>query len=265
MNKFDIRVRFRRKKSKVRDRNLPDTQRPNLLKILQQNHQIKTIPLFDFNGNPNMELTNMELTNLEVQENTNVNTKVSEVKVNEISRNGICKPSQVWSKDFTYLDYLGKFIYVATLKDCFTKEIVGINISDNHNQELITKAFNSAISKYKNPEISHSDQGTEYRAKQYLQKLQSLGIQISMSAKGHPWENGHQESYYNYFKLELGNPNRFNSKGELVEAIYRQVYQYNNCRIHTSIKTTPTLKRLEWEKQNKEITRKYGGNITIST
>ena len=259
MAKFDIRARFRRKKEKVgdraRDRNLPDTKRPNLLKVLQQTSKIKTIPLFDLQGNLNLELNG----NLQTNINSNINTKTSDKDGNSKDigsgsglqlNNGIYKPNQVWSKDFTYLEYLGKFIYVATLKDCFTKEIVGVNISDNHNQQLVTEAFNSAVLKYTQPEVVHSDQGSEYRAENYLQKIQSLGIQVSMSTKGHPWENGFQESYYNYFKLELGSPDRFQSKGELVEAIYKQVYQYNNRRIHTSIKTTPSLKRQDWQQQN---------------
>jgi transposase InsO family protein len=256
MAKFDIRARFRRKKERAgdraRDRNLPDTQRPNLLKVLQQTSKIKTIPLFDLQGNPDLKL--LQTT---VQNNSHPTTQtqtpqiqITQIRTTNTSANGIYRPNQVWSKDFTYLQYLGKFIYIATLKDCFTKEIVGVNISDNHNQQLVTEAFNSAVLKYTQPEIIHSDQGREYRAQNYLQKIQSLGIQVSMSAKGHPWENGFQESYYNYFKLELGNPDRFQSKGELVEAIYIQIHQYNNSRIHTSIRTTPSLKRKDWQQQN---------------
>ena len=60
-----------------------------------------------------------------------------------------------------------------------------------------------------------------------------------MSNKGSPWENGYQESFYSQFKLELGDPNRYESLGELVYAIYQSIYYYNNLRIHSALNTSP--------------------------
>lgn len=60
-----------------------------------------------------------------------------------------------------------------------------------------------------------------------------------MSDKASPWQNSQQESFYSQFKLELGDVNRFENEGRLCEVIYRQIYYYNNYRIHTSIKMPP--------------------------
>ena len=60
-----------------------------------------------------------------------------------------------------------------------------------------------------------------------------------MSAKGSPWQNGYQESFYGKFKIDLGDPNRFDSLGELVFEIYRTIYVYNTTRIHTALKMSP--------------------------
>jgi len=39
-------------------------------------------------------------------------------------------PSQIWASDFTYLPYFNnKFIYLATIIDCFTKEIIAWDLS----------------------------------------------------------------------------------------------------------------------------------------
>ena len=46
-------------------------------------------------------------------------------------------PGRVWVSDFTYLWYFGRFIYLATLVDIYTREIVGWAISTRHNTELI--------------------------------------------------------------------------------------------------------------------------------
>ncbi len=60
-----------------------------------------------------------------------------------------------------------------------------------------------------------------------------------MSTKGHPWENGFQESFYYQFKLDLGLPDQYEIWGELIEAIHLQINYYNKHRIHTSLKTSP--------------------------
>ena len=54
-----------------------------------------------------------------------------------------------------------------------------------------------------------------------------------------PWQNGYQESFYNGFKVDLGDPERFDSIGELIEAIHLQLYVYNHWRIHLALKMSP--------------------------
>lgn len=149
----------------------------------------------------------------------------------------------VWVSDFTYIRYRGRFIYLATILDVCTREIVGMNMSRYHNKELVLGALTDAVSKYGRPHILHSDQGSEYCSKAYMDYAKTLGIKLSMSAAGSPWENGYQESFYNGFKLELGNTNRHDHLGKLIEAIYRQIHYYNNERIHSALKTTPKLFR----------------------
>lgn len=179
-------------------------------------------------------------------------------------------PNHIWSSDFTYLLFKGSWYYVATLKDNFTKEIVGWNFDKYHNESLITQAFQKAVSVFGKPIYLHSDQGSEYRAVNYLYMCRSIGIQISMSAKGCPYENGYQESYYNYFKLELGNVNRFHNIQELEFAVGRQIWHYNNFRIHSVIRTAPALfrkqyqNRVELQKQAKiETESVYESQLTI--
>ena len=60
-----------------------------------------------------------------------------------------------------------------------------------------------------------------------------------MSAKGCPWENGYQESFYDKFKIDFGDPQRFSSLGELVYQIYQTIYVYNTKRIHTPLGMSP--------------------------
>jgi len=155
----------------------------------------------------------------------------------------LVRPNQVWCTDFTYIKYQGKFIYLATIIDLYTREIVGINISRFHNRFLVIGALEDAVIHFKIPEIVHSDQGSEYDSEEFIVFVKIIGAKISMSKKGSPWENGHQESFFGHFKLEAGDLNRFESLGELIEYIYNQIYYYNNKRIHSILKMTPEEKR----------------------
>lgn len=60
-----------------------------------------------------------------------------------------------------------------------------------------------------------------------------------MSRKSSPWENGYQESFYSQFKLDLGDPNRFESPGALIAEVYRLIFVYNHFRIHSKLKMPP--------------------------
>lgn len=68
-----------------------------------------------------------------------------------------------------------------------------------------------------------------------------------MSKKVSPWENGYQESFFNNFKTDLGLEfDRFDSLGELVEAIHQTINYYNRRRIHTTLKMPPTKFKLQY-------------------
>lgn len=64
---------------------------------------------------------------------------------------------------------------------------------------------------------------------------------LTVSDKASPWQNGYQESFFGKFKDKLGDLDRFETIGELIEAIYQQVYYYNHERIHTALKMLPAV------------------------
>ena len=145
----------------------------------------------------------------------------------------------IWASDFTYLWFQGAWLYVATIIDLYTRKIVGLAISRNHDRWLVTAALMDALNHSGRPAIIHSDHGSEYKSRDYQDVLSRVGVTPSMAAKGCPWENGYQESFYSGFKIELGDQGRFQSVGELTARIYQQIYYYNNQRIHTALTMAP--------------------------
>jgi len=92
------------------------------------------------------------------------------------------------------------------------------------------------------------DNGREYGSKVFTGALAELGVQISRSRKASPWENGLQESFYSQFKVDLGDPSRFKSLGELVYEIHRTVWIYNHTRIHSALKMPPFMFTTRYQK-----------------
>ena len=150
-------------------------------------------------------------------------------------------PHHIWAADFTYLPYRDGFLYLATVMDLFTREIVGMSVMANHSVSLVLGALFAAVEHHARPVIFHSDNGREYGSRVFTRALSELGIFISRSAKSSPWENGYQESFYSQFKVDLGDPNRFKTLGELVYEVHRLVWDYNHQRIHSVLKMPPLL------------------------
>ncbi|MBI3631645.1 MAG: IS3 family transposase, partial [Candidatus Staskawiczbacteria bacterium] len=151
----------------------------------------------------------------------------------------------VWAGDFTHIRFHDNWVYLATVMDIYTREIIGWQLSINHQKDLVIEAFLDAVDKRKTmPVYFHSDQGSEYDSEEYLRLIKNNGIIVSMSRKSSPWENGYQESFYSGFKMDLGSTNHYKELGELIEAIAQTLSYYNNLRIHTRLKMPPVKFRL---------------------
>jgi transposase InsO family protein len=225
-NLYNLHPTMRKKHPPKRDHSLPDTKHPNLIKELfdvQYHHQ-------PGNSKP--------------------------IKTQQVTDQQL-RPNQIWASDFTYLNYGTKqnpiWYYLGTTIDLYAKEITGFHLSTHHNSNLVIMTLHQALKRFKPPEICHSDQGSEYRSEDYQSVLKDNNIKCSMSAKSSPWQNGFQESFYNNFKLELEFdklPKNL-TYGELYNYIANQIEYYNQYRIHTKIKTTPTKHRANYYAANK--------------
>jgi transposase InsO family protein len=153
---------------------------------------------------------------------------------------GNYRPGDIWSSDLTYIKFQGRFLYLAIIKDVVSKEVVGFNLSTRHDSDLVLKTLREALLKTnRSPLIFHSDRGSEYLSEKCITLLRKMGIKISVSDPGSPWQNGWSESFFSSFKTESGDFNRFENLGELVEYVYGYLNYYNNDRIQIKLKMPP--------------------------
>lgn len=135
---------------------------------------------------------------------------------------------------------MGKWWYLATIEDIYTREILAAQVSRHHDRWLVLSTSKQAVTRTGMvPDMFHSDQGTEFMARACTAYWEEQQVVISVSDTGSPWQNGYKESFFGHFKDDLGRTDRFETPGEFIAAIYQQIHYYNYERIHTALKMTP--------------------------
>lgn len=152
---------------------------------------------------------------------------------------GLCvyKPNQLWQSDITYFYLNGRFYYMVFILDVYTRKIVGYTVSDSLRAEANIKALNHAIKSQKDASlqrmIHHSDRGSQYIDKRYLQLLKDQGIEVSMGLKAQ--ENAYAERINGTIKNDYLRRWHIKSYNELRVKLKKAVNHYNNKRLHDSL------------------------------
>lgn len=110
-------------------------------------------------------------------------------------------PDHVWVGDITYIRLRRDFVYLAVLMDVFTRTIRGWHLGTSLDGTLTMRALERALAKHR-PKIHHSDQGLQYAATDYVDRLRGVCAEMRMAAVGEPRENGHAERLIRTIKEE---------------------------------------------------------------
>ena len=127
------------------------------------------------------------------------------------------RPNESWVSDITYIWTNEGWLYLAGVKDLYTKELVGYAINKRMTADLVCRALNMAIMN-KRPSkelIVHSDRGSQYCSHAYHKIIKQHQFTGSMSGRGNCFDNAPIESF-------LGEKHCFARKNELV---YHQDYK----------------------------------------
>jgi putative transposase len=165
--------------------------------------------------------------------------------------------NQLWIADITYIRLQREFVFLAVLLDAFSRRNIGWALDRTLSAELTLTALRMAVSRRAIPPglVHHSDQGVQYASRDYTEFLQGLGIQISMSRKGNPWDNAACESFIKTLKYEEVYRSEYRD-WEDARALIGQFLEkvYNQKRLHSALGYLPPVEfEAQWAAQkNKE-------------
>lgn len=162
------------------------------------------------------------------------------------------KSNTHWVGDITYIKTYQGWSYLASVLDLASRQVVGWALSKQPNSQLAKDAIDNAIARYK-PNTGnlmfHSDQGTQYSSKIFIDYCSKNNIIQSMSRKGNCWDNAVMERFFRSLKTEKLNYQSFANHYEVVQNVESYIYFYNYKRIHSAIGyLTPAQKMAELEK-----------------
>jgi len=146
--------------------------------------------------------------------------------------------NQVFVSDISYISTDEGWLYLATVKDLWDKEIVGWAANKTMTKELAMLALRRAIRKRALPSgvIHHSDRGVQYASKDYQKLLTENHFIPSMSRKGNCYDNACAETFFSTIKNELIHLKHFKTREEARQAIFEYIeIFYNRQRRHEAL------------------------------
>lgn len=162
-------------------------------------------------------------------------------------------PNQLWTADITYIATDEGWLYLAMVKDRFTREITGYATGPQITSELAQTALRNAIARHKPPAglVFHSDRGVQYCCHAFQEMLKENRMTVSMSRKGNPYDNAVSENFFSCLKCEMVYLQRFATRRDAALAVFRYIEGfYNRRRRHSALgRIAPSVFRKRWERE----------------
>ena len=126
---------------------------------------------------------------------------------------------------------------MAAVMDLWNREIVSYKIERHMGLNLVKDVVSMLKGRGLSKEtLIHSDMGWTYTHKAYIEHLELLGVQRSMSRKGNCWDNACMENFFGLMKSEtIRQSKQLLSVDEMHKLIDDYIYWYNNQRIQKKL------------------------------
>ena len=126
--------------------------------------------------------------------------------------------------------------YLSPVMDLHNNEIVAWSVSRHPNKALIDEMLDMLEPRLDGPALLHSDQGWQYQQRTYQDRIESLGLEQSMSRKATCLDNACIEGFFGHMKDEFYRGAEFESFGDLKLALDEYVAYWNTRRYQVALK-----------------------------
>lgn len=147
----------------------------------------------------------------------------------------ISRPDQVWATDITYIPMKTGFLYLVAIMDWYSRRVLSWRLSNTLDSTFCVDAVEEALSRFGQPTIFNTDQGSQFTAEAFTKPLRDRGIAISMDGKGRCIDNVFVERLWRSLKYEEVYLHVYDSGLEARAGIGRYFVFYNEKRPHQAL------------------------------
>src|SRR5437868_9214303 len=143
--------------------------------------------------------------------------------------------NRVWCSDVTYIPMAKGFLYLVVIMDWVSRAVLAWRLSNTLGADFCIEALEEALSRYGQPEIFNTDQGSQFTSDDFTATLKRHGITISMDGKGRCMDNIFVERLWRSLKYEEVYLHAYATVAEANAGIGGWLKFYNTERQHQSL------------------------------
>lgn len=146
----------------------------------------------------------------------------------------ITRVDQVWSTDITYVRLRHGFVFLVAILDWFSRYVLAWELSVTIDGQFCVDALEAALDRSR-PEIFNTDQGAQFTATAFTERVEAAGARVSMDGRGRALDNVFVERLWRSVKYEEIYLKDYGTVPEARRQLARYFQFYNDRRPHQSL------------------------------
>lgn len=133
-----------------------------------------------------------------------------------------------------YIRLIAGWLYLVAVLDWYSRYVISWEISDSLEIEFVLAVVEGAL-QHSIPDIWNSDQGSHFTSPQYIKRLRTAEVQISMDGKGRALDNILTERLWRTIKYEEIYLHDYTTPRAARQGLTRYMEFYNQERPHQAL------------------------------
>jgi putative transposase len=143
-------------------------------------------------------------------------------------------PDRLWVTDLTVIATGQGPLWLASIRDAFSRKIVAWETSDVADADLVCAVLEYALRSRRPPAdgtlVHHADHGSQYTSIKLTTRLLRAGITASMGTVGDSYDNALAENMWSTLKTECVRRTEFATRAEANQALFEYIDGFYNPR-----------------------------------